>query len=265
MVVSTGLALYFVIFFDAGAVGRMIGPTLSLIFLAVLVVFIFKRKGIYKTSFKVNLSEIRKALKFCTPLIIGNYLYFPVSNLDRLLLERLDNTKEFGYYNIGLTIAGYVGTFFVTLYMAFEPDFYKLTSERKSHEYVRLALLYIIILAIVALFAILFSSSVVAYLTSNRYLEATKYVNIMIISLYFYSIGDMFQQLYNSLNSTNLSLLRNALMAVFGIVVYSVLITRMEFIGAAWARVVLFILYFMIGLAIFGFKFRKKIHKYLRL
>lgn len=256
---TTILSLLFVVVFDGGAVGRMFGQTISVIILGIMAIMIFIRHGQYKFELKFKFPELGKALKFSLPLLLGSYLYYPVSNLDKLLLERLNNTQEFGYYIIGSTIAGYIGTFFVTLYMAFEPDFYKYVSQRNVKEYKKLAIVYILIISLIAIFSILSSTYLVAFLTSNRYLEATKYVNILILAAYFYSIGDIFQQLFISLTVTKLSLVRNAIMAIFAIILYALLIQHMEFLGAAWARVILFVLYILVGLILFVSKFFKQI------
>jgi O-antigen/teichoic acid export membrane protein len=259
VLLNTGLGLFFVVIFDGGAEGRMLGQTLSILFLGIVAIYIFIKKGNYIFSFKLDFIALKRALKFCFPLILSNYLYYPVSNIDKIFLESIGNTQEFGYYNLGSTIAGYFGTFFITLYMAFEPDFYKFTSERKIKEYNSLAIIYIAILAIVTLFSIFTSKYIVAFLTSNRYIEATKYVNIIVISMCLYSIGDMFQQLFNSLKVNNLSLVRNAIMAILSIAAYLFFIKKMEFIGAAWAKVFIFAAYIFIGFILFMRQFATEI------
>jgi O-antigen/teichoic acid export membrane protein len=259
VMLNTGLGLFFVVGLNGGAVGRMLGQTLSILFLGILAINIFVKNKNYKFSLKIDFIAVKRALKFCCPLILGGYLYYPVSNIDKIFLERIGNTQEFGYYNLGSTIAGYLGTFFITLYMAFEPDFYKFTSERKIKEYSGLAIIYIAILIIVTTFSIFASRYIVAFLTSNRYLEATKYVNIIVISMCLYSIGDMFQQLFNSLKVNNLSLIRNSIMSVVSIILYLLFIKKMEFIGAAWAKVFIFAFYIIIGFILFIKRFSNQI------
>ena len=259
VLLNTGLGLFFVVVLNGGAEGRMLGQTLSILLLGIVAVYIFIRKGNYKVSFRIDFIAVKKALKFCLPLILSNYLYYPVSNIDKIFLENVGNTEEFGYYNLGSTIAGYFGTFFITLYMAFEPDFYKFTSERKIKEYSSLAFIYIAILAVVTIFSIFASIYIVAFLTSNRYIEATKYVNIIVVSMCLYSIGDIFQQLFNSLKVNNLTLIRNSIMAILSIAAYLFFIKKMEFIGAAWARVFIFSAYILIGFIIFVSQFATEI------
>ena len=259
VLLNTGLGLFFVVILHGGAEGRMLGQTLSILLLGIIAIYIFIKNGNYIFRFRLDFVAFKRALKFCFPLILSNYLYYPVSNIDKIFLEGLGNTQEFGYYNLGSTIAAYFGTFFITLYMAFEPDFYKFTSERKIKEYSSLAIIYIAIIAIVTLFSIFTSKYIVAFLTSNRYIEATKYVNIIVISMCLYSIGDIFQQLFNSLKVNNLSLIRNSIMAVLSIAAYLFFIKRMEFIGAAWAKVFIFAAYILIGVILFIRQFATEI------
>jgi len=264
VILNTGLGLLFVVKFDWGAEGRMLGHTLAVLLLVLFIVINFIRNRSFSPSLRIDLIAIRRVLKFCWPLIVGSYLYFPVNNLDRLLLERVGNIEDFGYYNLGSSMAGYFGTLFITLYMAFEPDLYRLTSQRKIKEYSFMALLYVIIIVFVTIVSILFSESIIAYLTSNRYPEAAKYFNIIIVSLCLYNIGDMFQQVFNSLKATNLILIRNLIIGAFSIMLYFIFIQKMEFIGAAWAKVAIFSLYIIVGFILFVNKYLTQISRLIR-
>ena len=259
VILNTGLGLLFVVKYGWGAEGRMLGQTLSVLLLVIFVISAFIKGRNYIPSIQVRITDIRKALRFCWPLILGSYLYFPVSNLDKLLLERVGNVEEFGYYNLGSSMAGYFSTFFITLYMAFEPDLYKLTSQRRIKEYFFLGFFYVIIITSVTAIAIIFSKGIIAYLTSNRYPEAAVYFNIVIVSMCLYNIGDMFQQVFNSLNKTKLVLVRNAMMGLISIILYIFFIEKMEYLGAAWAKVVIFSFYILLGLFLFLKQFLGKL------
>jgi O-antigen/teichoic acid export membrane protein len=264
VILNTGLGLLFVVKFAWGAEGRMLGQTLAMLLLVLFVVVNFIRNRSFSPSLKIDVIAIKRVLKFCWPLIVGSYLYFPVSNLDKLLLERVGNIEEFGYYNLGSSMAGYFSTFFITFYMAFEPDFYKFTSQRKIKEFSYLALFYIGIIVFVTTFSILLSEPIIGYLTSNRYPEAAKYFNLILISMCLYNIGDMFQQIFNSLNKTRLVMLRNAMMGILSISLYIFLIHKWEFLGAAWAKVIIFSFYVIVGLALFFWRYNNKVAAIIR-
>ena len=177
-----------VVVYRMGAVGKMGGQTISLLILSIVAIYIFRKEAHYKFSLNFDFNKVKTIFKYSYPLILAAYLYYPINNLDRILLERLNKTNEFGYYNLGATIAGFVGTFFVTLYMAFEPDFYKYTAQRDVKKYLKISVLYIFILTSFTIITLLVSNYAVAFLTSHRYMESTKYVNIFVISIYFYSV-----------------------------------------------------------------------------
>ena len=123
IVINTGFSLYFLISLNGGAVGRMSGVMIGVIVTGTVALFLFIKEKKYFFSFKIEKAKVKKALKYCIPLIIGGYAYYPIGNIDRLFLERLGNTNEYGYYTIGLKIAGFAGTFFLALYQSFEPDY----------------------------------------------------------------------------------------------------------------------------------------------
>jgi O-antigen/teichoic acid export membrane protein len=143
---NTGFSLYFVVLLKSGATGRMSGALIGVVFTSLIALWFLIKGGKYVFSFRVNRIKVKEALKYCIPLIIGAYAYFPIGNIDRIFLERLGNISEYGYYSIGLTISGFAGTFFLALFQSFEPDLYKFISQKKYKKYLLFTVFYILIL-----------------------------------------------------------------------------------------------------------------------
>jgi O-antigen/teichoic acid export membrane protein len=257
---NTGFSLYFVVILKSGATGRMSGMLIGLLGTSLIALFFLIRQSKYKMSLHLDLSKIKLALKYCIPLIIGAYAYYPINNIDRVFLERLGNTSEYGYYSIGLTISGFVGTFFLALYQSFEPDLYKFITLRKYKQYAAFSLIYILIMGSLSVAFIFFSGPVVSFLTSGRYLHACNYANILIIGIFFMQVGGIFEQLFTAYGATRYAMWRNILMGAFCVATYYFMIKNYQFKGANITRVISAIFYSVSGAVLFLLYIRKRRH-----
>ncbi len=258
IVINTAFGIYFVVVLKSGATGRMGGVLLGILIASLVAMMILIREKKYIFSFKIEIIKVKQALKYCVPLIIASYAYYPIDNVDRILLERLGNTNEYGYYSIGLNISGFAGTFFLALYQSFEPDLYKFIAQKKYKQYNLFVLFYILILSALSLLFIFLSESVVSFLTAGRYIHASAYANVFIIGIFFMQIGLIFDQLFNAYGKTKLILWRNTLMGIFCIFTYYFMIKNYQFEGANIARVVTSIFYLIISFLIFFIYIKRK-------
>lgn len=258
---NAGFSLYFVVLLKAGAVGRMSGPLIGIVFTSLIALFFLIHEKKYLFSFRVDINKIKQALKYCVPLIIGAYAYYPIGNIDRIFLERLGNTSEYGYYTIGLTISGFAGTFFLALFQSFEPDLYKFIAQRKYKKYAMFSAFYILLLGALTLLFIAFSGPVVSFLTSGRYTHASSYANIFIIGIFFMQIGYIIEQLFTAYGATKYAMWRNIFMGIFCIITYFIMIQKYQFIGANITRVISSIFYVISGILLFYFYLKRKKHE----
>jgi O-antigen/teichoic acid export membrane protein len=251
IVINTCFSLYFLIALNGGAAGRMSGAMLGVVITSTVALFLFIKEKKYHFSFKIKKDQLIKALKYCFPLIIASYAYYPIGNTDRLLLEGLGKTGEYGYYSIGLKIAGFAGTFFLALYQSFEPDLYKFISQKKYKQYTLFALLLIGILASLCIIFIIFSKPIVSYLTSGRYTYASTYANIFIIGIFFMQLGGFFDQLFQAFGATKYVMWLNTLMGIFCVFAYYFMIQKYQFYGANITRVITSVFYVFCGASLF--------------
>jgi O-antigen/teichoic acid export membrane protein len=255
---NTGFSLYCVVNLKLGAAGRMSGILFGITVTSLIaLVFLINEKK-YNFSLKIDRIKIKQALKYCFPLIIAAYAYYPISNIDLIFLERLGNNSEYGYYSIGLTISGFASTFFLALYQSFEPDLFKFITQKKYKQYILFTVFYVFALGVLSFMFILFSKSVVSFLTSGRYTHASTYANIFIIGIFFMQIGGIFEQLFTAYGATKLVLWQNILMGTFCVITYHYMIQHYQFRGANITRVISSIFYIISGLTIFMIYVRKK-------
>jgi O-antigen/teichoic acid export membrane protein len=261
IVLNTGFSLYFVVLLKTGAEGRMSGILIGVVVTSLIALFLLVHEKKYTFSFKVERAKVKQALAYCIPLIIGAYAYYPIGNIDRIFLERLGNTAEYGYYSIGLMISGFAGTFFLALYQSFEPDLYKFIEQKKYKHYVLFSIFYTLLLGILSFLFILFSEPVVSFLTSGRYTHASGYANIFMIGIFFMTIGGIFEQLFTAYGATKFAMWRNILMGVFCIIMFYFMIEKYQFYGANITRVITSIFYVISGALLFYIFMKRKKHE----
>lgn len=93
---NAGFSLYFVVLLKSGATGRMGGMLLGVVITSLIALWFLIKEKRYVFSLRINRIKVNEALKYCIPLIIGAYAYFPIGNIDRIFLERLGNISEYG-------------------------------------------------------------------------------------------------------------------------------------------------------------------------
>jgi O-antigen/teichoic acid export membrane protein len=258
IVLNTAFSLFFVVTLKYGASGRMSGVLFGVVISSLVALFILIRNKSYLFSFKIDKEKVKIAFKYSIPLIIGSYAYYPIGNIDRLFLERLGNISEYGYYSIGLTISGFVGTFYLALYQAFEPDLYKYISQKKYKKYLSFLSLYFITLTILSVMFIIFSGPMVSFLTSGRYTKASGYANIFIIGIFIMQMGGIIEQLFTAYGATKFVMSWNIINSVFCILISYFMIQSYQFIGANFARVFTASSYFLIGGTLFWYYIKKE-------
>ncbi|MDD2604607.1 MAG: oligosaccharide flippase family protein [Desulfobacteraceae bacterium] len=248
------LAVLFVVVLKLGATGRL-GASL----IAALLIGIYSiTKLISKIEF--DLQIFKKALKFCWPLAASAVLWYFFTGVDRVFLEKLNDTKTFALYNIGFSISGYLAVFYTVIAQTFEPDIYKSIADKKFNKLFKIITGIIIINAIPILVFVLLATPVTSILTAGRYTDAADFARILslknITTSFYYSVTTVII----GFGFTKASLVLRAIGAVLCIVSYKILIEKFGFYGAAWGQVFSFLLMATIVLIYIIYLIKNKKH-----
>jgi O-antigen/teichoic acid export membrane protein len=245
-VLNIGLGVLFVVYYKMGAVGKLI-PALLLDFILFTIFFI---KFIQKI--KIDFKIVKKAIFFSWPIILSALLNLPVLTLDRLALERVNNINEFAYYNIALGFAGYVYTFINAISMTLEPDVYRFVGEKNKLKLFQI----FIFLCLAILFAnvtfLLFSESIVRFLTAGRYMGAVKYANLLVITQSCLALVYFLGSILTALKLTRLEFVVMVVIAILSSVLILLLISSFTYFGAIYAKLITYFIWFgLLAIAIF--------------
>lgn len=244
IVISLALGLVFVVGFHTGAKGRLSGTLLAQFFIALIIIAYLRKK----IKFNINFKQIKQAFKYSWPIILGAYAYYPIMNMDKIFLERLNNINEFGLFNIGCTFGGYLLVMATALYQAFEPDWFKYVTKKNKSKFIKSSLFFTAIITFCLLIFLLFSKDIVYFLTAGRYTKAYIYANLHAVSVLFLSISMILNSLILAKQKSNYILYINIIVGILSIFIYKYFILNWSFQGANYARIVIFIILIFVQL-----------------
>lgn len=244
-IVAVGLALLFVVIIKWGAFGRLTATILANAIIFLIIVYLERNnlKGRFDKSIFMEM------IKFCWPLVIAGMLEFFNSGLDRVLLERLGDLKELGYYSVGAQIAGYLSIFSNAINSTFQPDIYECYSKRN---YKRLFVFVGIVvgsIAIAALCYIALAPFIIDILTAGRYVYSSHYSQIIALSTVTAAIYYSSSQITIAMGFTKLLMWVKLLGGVLTAFAFMWLIKNYAYDGAAFGGVISYLIYFVINVS----------------
>jgi O-antigen/teichoic acid export membrane protein len=251
IILNVLFSLLLVVEVKLGAAGKMAGPMISEIFIAMIIVIIWLRKSQFKFSFSFNKNKIKDAFIFSWPLVLSGYAYYPIGNIDKIFLERLNNPYEFGFYNVGFMVSNFVGVLFFAIYQSIEPDLYRFLHQNKKKKYALFLAGYLLVTLLISIGFIVFSNSILNVLTSGRYTKASIYANTFVIGLFFFRLGGFLEPYFKVKRETKMILVINVGVGIFSIISYYFMIQWMGFKGANINRIFVGVFYILMSIVAF--------------
>ena len=238
-----------------GVEGRMLAPLISSLILLPTFIIILRKYTSKDFSIKKFLINFKKAI----PLVLAGYAYVPIIASDRFFLEPLNNLSELGLYAIGLTIAGYINLIFNALSSAFEPDIYKSVTTNNIKKLIKTAIYIFTPYILIVIIYILFSEKVVSILTSNNFMGASKYANLIVIAIFFQGVFWFFDKIFIALEKNKLKLIVTVITSTFGILLMKYSVENYQYTGAAYAKIFISILMSLIAFIFVFINLKKKL------
>tara|TARA_B100001059_G_scaffold178892_1_gene179497 strand:+ start:4086 stop:5519 length:1434 start_codon:yes stop_codon:yes gene_type:complete len=186
-ILSTGLALYFVVYDSLGIIGYVFGQAMgvSIVFFFLVMLFILK-KGI---SF--NIIQLKSSIRLGAPLIPR--IFFGVINgqFDRYMIGILANIGSLGIYDIAQKIANTSFNFMASIEKVYSPKIFKLyfNSREEFNENSGVILLpFFYVIYLFCLLVGLFSEELLFILTTSEFHTAYPLIIplVMIYGIYFF-------------------------------------------------------------------------------
>lgn len=253
------LNLFFVVIVKWGAFGKLLAPLITNFLFFIWVCY--KYRELF--HFPFDKKQFNEIIKFCTPLTIAAMLGFFSNGYDRVFLERLGNVQELGYYVVGVQIAGYITIFQTTLGSTFQPDIFQSIAERNYKKLAKISTLLIGGVTIIVIIFIVAAPLVIQILTAGRYMQSVKYTQIVAFSTITSAIYYTISQVTIALGKSYLTLFNKIITSICSIALFSMLINKYQFNGAAWGLVLSFLVSAIGNLTLLAiFKSKPKVKGY---
>lgn len=244
-ILTAAFSLLFVVYYKYGATGKLLGTLIATIIASTYAIF-------YSiTEFKIDKVIFKKALKFCTPLVISAIFWYFLTGIDRVFLERLNDTHSLGLYSIGLQMAGYLTIFYTTISSTFEPDIYQSIAQKRKKKLIGTIGIIVGFTAIVNIIFIILAPQIIGLLTANRYIESAPFAQILAVHNIIMACYYMVVKLLIGYGFVKQELFVRVSGALLSIVMFYYMIDRYQFIGAAWGQTLSFSILSILGLVVF--------------
>lgn len=233
--------LLFVVALKWGATGKLLAPfiTNTIFFIYCL----YKYRSVLSHKFEWNRSK--EIIIFCAPLTLAAMLSFFTGGYDRVMLERIGNIDELGYYVVGIQIASYISVFQTSIGSTFQPDLFQAIALKDNRRLLKVIAMLVGSTAIVVFAFILFAPLIIDLLTAGRYNESVKYAQIAALSTLTSAMYYTVSQITIARGKTIIPLINKIISSVLCIIMFNYIITKYEYIGAAWGLVLSFVITFI--------------------
>jgi O-antigen/teichoic acid export membrane protein len=207
------------------------------------------------SSFNYSPKVFREALSFGWPISLSAILYYFLSGVDRALLEPLNDTINFGLYNVAIQIVAYLYIFYTALSNTFEPDIYRSIAENNRKKLLKIVFGIILLNAIPIIVFILLAQPLVKILTFGRYTEAAEFARILAVKNIPMSLCFLVSNIIIGFGYPKVELINRFFGAVISVITFKLLISRYGFLGAAWGHTIAFVMMTLISLIFVGHKY----------
>ena len=206
----------------------------------------------------MNTKIIKEAFIFCWPIALGGCLEFFSNGMGRVMLERLDNNVEFGYYTVGNQFATYISLFTTALFTTFNPDIYQCASQNNYRKLVKIFFILLFAqLLVVSLFIVL-APYLVNVLTAGRYILSVQYAQILALSQVFMIMLYFINDVTIAYGYPKIVLYTKIVAGVCSIFILNTLIIKYEYIGASIGQSIIYLFYIVVNLLLFIFVYKRR-------
>ncbi len=244
-VLFVGMAVYF----DLGLMAILWGVVLGSFVNFIYVFFSAKKYVDIKIAFEF--SFYKQVLKTTWPIalsIVLNMIYFKV---DTIFLSVIKGDYEVGLYGEAYKIlevliafpaifAGLITPLFAK-YAYVNPEKFKTVLQKGFDTMFMLALPIVI-------GGVMFSQDIVVFVGGPAFIKSAPILSILVIAVAAIFIGNMFSNAVVSLKKQKQMLWSYAFVAVVAVILYSILIPKYSYIGAAWGTAITEVLIACLGI-----------------
>lgn len=243
---AAGMAILFVIGLQWHATGKMLAAATTELLCAVYA----GRKLI--TRWEFDWQVLIKGVQFSWPLTLAAIMGYFFSGVDRVFLEKLNDTTNLGLYNIASQIAGYLAIFSVALNNTFQPDILESIVKRNLRKTFRVVVGIQIINLLPIILFMMMAPLAIRILTYGRFTDAAGYARILALKNLSSSLYFGLSTVIIGFGYTRFALINKIICMGAATYMFRLLIGCYGFMGAAWGQVLSFVMLSLVSMFYLG-------------
>lgn len=200
-------------------------------------------KQIKKGGSLYNKKYWKYALLYNIPLIPHYLSQIVLSSSDKIMIEKLIDSKNAGIYSLAYSIALIMTMFNRSLMQAVTPWMYKKIKNKEFEKIKKVSYFSLVSVATLNLLLIAFAPEAVAIFAPSEYYEAIMVIPPVAMSVYFMFTYDLFAKFEFYYEKTKLISLATIIGAILNIVLNYIFISKFGYIAAAYTTLICYILY----------------------
>lgn len=226
----------------------VVGILYSYLISEIIVLLFILPVMIKKMSVKIEMSALKEALKFGTPLIFTSIGIMVLNLSDRYLINLFINLEEVGTYDIAYRIAGIVNMFLILPFnQAMLPSAFKEFNSNSNSRYLSKLMTYMCFVTIWGGLTIsVFGKEIILILGNENYVRANVYIPFIVLA---YILSAMRNVASNGLlfaEKTYIVALITIFAAILNIILNIFLIPIYGTIAAAYTTLISFAIFYLV-------------------
>jgi O-antigen/teichoic acid export membrane protein len=239
IIIQALFSIYLVVYLGYGENGPIISGILSsIIFLVVTIILLFKNKSVSALPKKIYINH---ALKFGLPLIPHTLFGALSTTVDKIIIASLLKKEELGIYAVGFAIGALIKSIEGSIYLAYQPWFFKEMSSDHcdNNKIVRLSYLIVAFLLVCSLAISLISKAFLHYYIGEEFITAIRIIPWVAFSFAINGMYTVVNQVLMYKEKTGIISIVTALSVGVGVLFNYYFIDMNGLIGAAQALLLL--------------------------
>lgn len=224
---------------------------------------------IFKKSFKFKVLELKKYsfnknetkfFKYGLPIVLISFITFALSSSDQFFLKHFNYNRELSGYIANYSIAE-KGVLIILSVMSFvfQPFFFKKHDELTKSaikDVIKVASLFLVLSFFIFIIVYNFSSELTALLSSNKYVEYSWIIPIVVVGGIFIGLNSLFAELLTLTFKTSLLMLSYLIGFLTNVVLNYLFIPQYGITAAVWSSVFAYFIMFVTTIIFVMYQFK---------
>lgn len=234
-ILSFGLTIFLVIFFQFKALGVLYSNMIVSIIFGVIFLNITYKNMIWN----INWEQIKKALCFSLPLLPGSISFYLVSMSDRILIDKYLSLSALGIYGTASSLAMTLNIISSGAYKAFEPHFFKTYGTSTFlPQFVKIRDNFFFLILAGALGISFFAKEFFILFTKPQYYIAYYYIPLILVGIISSSMGMLYRTIITARGNTKINSMITILGGLLSVSLNIILLSRIGIIAACITSII---------------------------